>query len=94
MGSMWSYLSAPKNQRTLSRIGGGLVVVASGAWAVFTYLWPHDASSPEGPKIVCAESGGIAAGRDASGNTITFNGNAQVATGAKQAPCVEAGRPH
>ena len=70
--------------------GAGLVVVAGGAWAVFTFLWPHEAPSPEAPKIVCAEPGGVAAGRDASGNTITINGNAQVALGAK--PCVEAGK--
>jgi hypothetical protein len=89
MRSLWSFLSASKNRLTLSWIGGGLVVVAGGAWAVFTYVWPHE----EGPKIVCAQPGGIAGGRDASGNTITINGNAQVAAGAKQAPCVEAGKP-
>jgi hypothetical protein len=90
MGSLWSFVSAPKNQKTLSWIGAGLVVAVGGAWVVFTYIWPHE----EGPKIICAESGGVAAGRDASGNKITINGNAQVATGAKQAPCVEAGKPH
>ena len=89
MGSLWSFLSAPKNQKTLGWLGTGLVVVAGGAWAVFTYVWPHE----EGPKIVCAQPGGVAAGRDASGNTITISGNMQVATGAKQGPCVEAGKP-
>lgn len=82
--------NADKNKKTLSWLGAGLVVVAGGAWAVFTFLWPHEAPSPEAPKIVCAEPGGVAAGRDASGNTITINGNAQVALGAK--PCVEAGK--
>jgi hypothetical protein len=91
VGGLWSFLSAPKNQKTLSWAGGGLVLVAAGSWAVFTYLWPHDAPSADGPKIVCAQSGGVAAGRDASGNTITTNGNTQVATGG--APCVEAGKP-
>jgi hypothetical protein len=86
MGSLWSFLSASKNQKTLSWLGAGLVVVAGGAWAVLTYVWPHE----EGPKIVCAKPGGVAAGRDANGNTITINGNAQVATGAKEASCVEA----
>ena len=90
MDGVWSFLSAPKNQKTISWIGGGLVVVAGGAWALFTYLWPHEASSPEGPKIVCAQPGGIAAGRDSSGNTITINGPVQVAAGAK--PCVETGK--
>jgi hypothetical protein len=92
MGGLWSFLSTSKNQKTLSWIGGGLVVVASGAWAVFTYLWPHEGPSAEGPKIVCAQPGGVAAGRDASGNTITVNGSMQVAMGAK--PCVEAAKPH
>lgn len=87
MGSLWPFLSASKNQKTLSWLGAGLVVVAGGGWAVFTYIWPHD----EGPKIVCAQQGGVAAGRDASGNTITINGSAQVAMGAK--PCVERGKP-
>jgi hypothetical protein len=89
MGSLWAFLSKPKNQKTLSWIGAGLVALAGGGWAVFTYVWPHE----EGAKIVCAEPGGVAAGRDASGNTITINGNAQVATGAKQAPCVEPAKP-
>lgn len=89
MGSLWSFLSASRNQKTVSWLGAGLVVVAGGAWAVFTYVWPHE----EGPKIVCAQPGGIAGGRDANGNTITINGNAQVATGEKQGPCVEAGKP-
>jgi hypothetical protein len=88
MGSLWSFLSVPKNQKTLAWIGGGFVVLASGGWAALTYFWPHD----EGAKIVCAQPGGIAAGRDATGNTITINGNAQIAMGAKQAPCVEAGK--
>jgi hypothetical protein len=89
MRELWSVLSAPKNKKTLSSLGAGLVVVAGGAWAVFTYVWPHE----ESRKIVCAQQGGVAAGRDANGNTITINGNTQVTTGAKQAPCVEAGKP-
>jgi hypothetical protein len=87
MSGLWSFISAPKNKKTLSWLGAGLVVVAGGAWAVFTYVWPHE----EGPKIVCAQPGGVAAGRDANGNTVTLNGTAQVAPGG--APCVEAGKP-
>jgi hypothetical protein len=89
MGSLWAFFTRPKNQRTLSWLGGGLVVATGAAWAVYTYVWPHE----ESPKIVCAEPGGIAAGRDANGNTIIINGNTQIATGAKQAPCVEAAKP-
>jgi hypothetical protein len=89
MGSLWAFFTKPKNQKTLSLIAGGLVVLAGGAWEVYKYVWPHE----EGPKIVCAQPGGVAAGHDANGNSITINGNAQVATGAKQAPCVESGKP-
>ena len=88
MGALWGFLTKPNNQKTLSWLGGGLIIVAGGAWAVVTYVWPHE----DGPKIVCAEPGGVAAGRDASGNTITINGNAEVATGAQKAPCVDAGK--
>ena len=38
----------------------------------------------ESPKIVCAQPGGIAGGRDANGNTISINGNAQIATDGKR----------
>jgi hypothetical protein len=92
MGALWAFVSKPENQKTLSWFGGGLVVLAGGAWAVFTYVWPHEGPSSDGPKVVCPEPGAIAAGRDANGNTIIINGNAQIATGAKQAPCVEAGK--
>jgi len=35
-----------------------------------TYVWP----AHESPTAVCAQQGGIAVGRDASGNTVTYNG--------------------
>lgn len=35
MGSLWSFLSAPKNQKTLSWLAGGLVAVIAGLWAAF-----------------------------------------------------------
>lgn len=88
MGSLWSFLSPPKKRKAVAGIWAVLIALAGGAWEVYKYVWPHE----EGPKIVCAQQGGVAAGRDANGNTITINGNTQVATGAKQAPCVEAGK--
>jgi hypothetical protein len=38
MASLWSFLSTSKNQKTLSWIGGGLVVVIAGLWAAFVYF--------------------------------------------------------
>jgi hypothetical protein len=40
MGSLWLFLSAPKNQKTLSWFGGGLVVVIAGLWAALVYFFP------------------------------------------------------
>jgi hypothetical protein len=92
MGSLWSFLAKPKNQKTLSWLGGGAAIAVGGIWVVVTYLWPHDRPAPEAaPKIVCAQPGAVAAGHDASGNTITVNGN--VLTG-DRAPCVDVGKSH
>ena len=40
MGSLWSFLAKPKNQKTLSWLGGGAVVVIAGLWAAFVYVFP------------------------------------------------------
>lgn len=78
MASPWEFVAKPKNRQILSWIGGGLVACAAGAWAVVTYVWPtHDGAA----KLVCAQQGSIAGGRDASGNTITYNGGAPAGVG-------------
>jgi hypothetical protein len=38
MGSLWSFLSAPKNQKTLSWLGGGLAAVIAALWAAFIHF--------------------------------------------------------
>jgi len=78
MRSIWSFVRKPGNQRLLSWLGGGGAVAAAGIWAVVTYVWPaHDAA-----KTVCSQQGGIAAGRDASGNTVNYSGGAPAGGGA------------
>jgi len=77
VGSVGAFIRKPSNQRLLSWLGGGGVVAAAGIWAVVTYLWP----AHESPKAVCAQQGGIAAGRDASGNTVNYNGGAPAGGG-------------
>jgi hypothetical protein len=73
-----------QNRDMLSWVGGGIVAVAVGAWAVVTYVWPaHEAAG-----TLCAQSGGVA-GRDASGNAITYNGG--VSPGGA-APCTDAAK--
>jgi hypothetical protein len=78
MGSLGTFIRKPSNQRLLSWLGGGGAVAAAGIWAVVTYVWP----AHESPKPVCAQQGGIAAGHDASGNTVNYNGGAPAGAGA------------
>lgn len=72
MNSLWRFLMKPKNQATLSWIGGGLVVLATGIWAVVVFLLPpSSAPKPNGPTNVSAHQG-VAGGGDVSGNTVTI----------------------
>jgi hypothetical protein len=85
MGSLLAFIAKPKNRAILSWVGGGIVTVAVGAWAVVTYVWP----AHESPSIVCAQGGSVAAGRDVSGNTITYNGSTPPGGAA---PCTDAAK--
>jgi hypothetical protein len=38
--SLRSIIAKPKNREILSWIGGGVIVVAIGVWAVVAYVWP------------------------------------------------------
>jgi hypothetical protein len=49
MGSVWTFVRKPSNQRLLSWLGGGGVVIATGIWAVLTYIWP----AHESQKVEC-----------------------------------------
>jgi hypothetical protein len=89
MGSLWTFIGKPRNRQVLSWIGGGIVAVAAGAWTVVTYVWPAD----ETAKIVCAQQGSIAAGHNAIGNTITYNGGAPPGAGNGTTSCADATKP-
>jgi hypothetical protein len=76
MGSLWSFLAKSKNQKTLSWLGGGAVIVIAGLWAAFVYFFPPKTDG-EGPrpqvKIDASVKAGdcaIANGGTASGNTV------------------------
>jgi hypothetical protein len=75
--SLWSIIEKPKNRLILQWIGGGIIAIAGGAWAVVTYVWP----AHEQAKIVCAQQGSRAAGRDVSGNTVNYNAGASAGAG-------------
>jgi hypothetical protein len=84
MDGVFRFLQKPSNQRLLSWLGGGGVVLAGGIWAVITYVWP----SHEAPSALCAEQG-VALGGNVSGSTIT---NTVTGSTATAAPCVSSGK--
>jgi hypothetical protein len=68
---IWQFLQDEKNQRLLTLIGGGLVVVG-GLWTAFVYFFPAPEAKPGSPqKRIEAECGSVAVGGDVSGATIT-----------------------
>jgi TIR domain len=66
---LWAFLGQRKNREILAWIGGGVVVVAAGLWAIFVYVFPpnKDASAMNAQ----ANCGGVAIGGNVSGSTIT-----------------------
>ena len=71
MDSLWSFVAKENNRKLLSWIGGGIVAVAAGAFAVVTYLWPaHDGKGG----INCAQNASIATQGDVSHVTINATG--------------------
>jgi hypothetical protein len=78
MSSFWSFVAKEKNRRLLSWIGGGIVAVAAGAFAIVTYLWPaHDGKGG----INCAQNASIATQGDVSHVMINATGAALQASG-------------
>jgi TIR domain len=67
---IWAFLIQRKNREVLAWIGGGLVVVATGLWAIFVYVFPpkKDLSDATNTEATC---GGVAIGGNVSGSTIT-----------------------
>ena len=81
MAKLWNFLQQERNRQILGWIGGGLVVVAGGIWAVFIFLWTPSSGHHEEPKTnIEAKSGGVAIGGDVSGSTITAGKPADAAS--------------
>jgi hypothetical protein len=78
MNQLWSIIAKPRNRQILQWVGGGVVAVAAGAFAVVTYVWPaHDGKAGTN----CAENASIATQGDVSHVTINANGATQQAGG-------------
>ena len=47
MGSLWSFLTKPKNQKTLSWLGAGAVVDIGGRWAAYSHFYTPKSPEPQ-----------------------------------------------
>lgn len=64
---LWSFVGKPRNREILAWLGGGLIALATGLWAVFIYLVPPKADkSAEGIQATC----GVAVGGNISGSPV------------------------
>jgi hypothetical protein len=74
MQKLWVLLQKRKSAREVIALFVPIVIaVAGGVWAVFTYVFPADkAAKVSQPAAVSAGQGGVAAGRDIKGSTITI----------------------
>lgn len=76
MPRWWLFLQRGRNRTVLAWLGGGLTVVAAALWTVFVYF----DRPPNGPNAgtrpdVEARDGGVAAGGNITGTTITIDGS-------------------
>ncbi len=58
MEAVWAFLEDPANRDVLTWVGGGLVVVIGGLWAVLTFFVGRK------PSVSASGDGSIAGGRD------------------------------
>jgi tetratricopeptide (TPR) repeat protein len=74
LDAFWSWLQDPANRDVIGWIGGGVVVVIGGVWAVVKYF-----AKPGGDggaaRSVRADRGGVAAGGSISNSSINTNSN-------------------
>lgn len=83
MRNLWVLLEKRKSAREVVALLAPIAIAAAGGiWAVVTYVLPsHDARPPT---VVCAQSGSISAGHNASHNTINYHGGAPPGGGAAE----------
>ncbi len=77
---VWSFLGDASNRAVLTWVGGGLVILAGGAWTVFKYFVKPSRGGTEQASGggVLADRGGIAGGRDVTITTSHGLSGAQV----------------
>jgi hypothetical protein len=53
MPRLWRFLKDKRNQRTLTWLGGGVLVVASGLWTAAVFFW-QPPPTPPAAKVDCS----------------------------------------
>ena len=88
MQKLPAFLARKGNREILAWLGSGLVVLATGLWAVFTYVFPpqKSASTPAASPSVNANCGSVAVGGNVTGS--------QVAAGSVTAGGCPPGKPN
>ena len=66
LGSVWLFLKDPANLAVLGSIGAVIAAIATGPWAVFSFLAKKSEKGPPTPSVK-ADHGSVAAGRDITG---------------------------
>jgi hypothetical protein len=66
---IWSFLRDEGNRAVLAWVGGGIVALAGGIWAVFKFYLSERKKSEPSPTVK-ATRGGVAAGRDITNSTV------------------------
>lgn len=60
MSSLWRFMQNRSNREVLTWLGGGLVILVTGAWALFTYVYPSPPA--ERPLDIRAECSAVNTG--------------------------------
>jgi hypothetical protein len=70
LDNIWSFLLDENNRAVLAWIGGGVVVVAGGVWAVVKFILAKRTQKSRPAPSVTATHGGVAAGGNISDSKI------------------------
>ena len=69
MHRLWRFLGKKRNREVLGWIGAGLIVLASGIWAVTVYLFPARNAESKSTEVE-ARCGSVAVGGSVSGSNV------------------------
>jgi hypothetical protein len=75
--SVWEFVQDESNRALISWVGGGIVVVIGGLWAVFKFSRSKQKPEVPPPPTVSASGGGVAAGRDIRNTEIDTRGGSR-----------------